>query len=229
MTKKAKHRLNGVRLRAATIRAARPGEPARHVSHSAENAVALTFDDGPSEANTARVLDLLAEHGARGTFFVTGQAVAGREELLRRVVREGHELANHTFGHRKPSELTDDALRDELAWTNDVVELACGVTPRLARPPYGKDSRRFTRVAAGLGLTTVLWSVDSGDTCGYSSEAVARFIGSARGGDIVLLHDGGDRRLSTLAGLERALDTFARAGVLLTTVSDLLRVPVAAA
>src|SRR5919201_1085733 len=66
---------------------------------AARRAAALTFDDGPSPANTPRVLDLLARERARATFFVVGECVEGREEILRRAVAEGHELANHTYSH----------------------------------------------------------------------------------------------------------------------------------
>src|SRR5437660_1360294 len=142
--------------------------------------LALTFDDGPSARTTPRILDLLDEHGAQGTFFVVGERVAGAEEVLERIAAHGHELANHTFRHPHTAYLSREEIRRELVATNDAIASAAPAI-RFARPPYGKDRRRFAAVAAELGLTVAMWSVDSGDATGYpASEIVSTVTRAAR-------------------------------------------------
>jgi peptidoglycan/xylan/chitin deacetylase (PgdA/CDA1 family) len=184
----------------------------------AEPLLALTFDDGPSWA-TARVLDHLAAQGARATFFVVGAAVAGREELLERALREGHELGSHTFSHPHPAKLDDAALREEV---RRGAEAAGG--PPLVRPPYGEDPERFDRVAAELGLgPTVLWSIDPRDWEETRPDVIAeRVLSEAAPGAIVDLHDG-ERRSPHPTVEALALLLPALAGYRLVTVSALLR------
>lgn len=188
--------------------------------------IALTFDDGPGPW-TAAILDLLAEHGAWATFFVLGSNVEGREAVLRRAVAEGHELGNHTFDHHDPRRLSDEELRAELERTGAVVRRAAGVDPRLARPPYGHDAERFARVAAGLGLETVLWTVDPRDWTEPPAKRLARrILRQARDGAIVDLHDGvpgrslpGRSRQPTVDALALVLPELRRRGFELVTLS----------
>jgi peptidoglycan/xylan/chitin deacetylase (PgdA/CDA1 family) len=191
--------------------------------------LALSFDDGPSAANTARVLDLLDEHGARGTFFVVGSRIRGQEEVLLRAAQSGHEIANHTYSHLHTVHFSRDELRREIVETNRVIaELLNGTgTPvRLVRPPFGKDRRRITAVASELGLLTVLWSIDSGDARGFTtSEVIEEVVEGATGGSIVLMHDGGSHRETTLTALASFLPRLRAFGFELTTVSDVLGLP----
>src|SRR6187399_1143905 len=170
-------------------------------------AIALTFDDGPSPANTPRILDLLGAVGALATFFVVGQEVAGREEIVARIAAEGHELGNHTYSHPHTITLGRPGLRDELEKTNEALTRIDGVPGiGLVRPPFGKDRRRTDSVGRELGMRTVLWSVDSADSGSAidSADAVAEnVIENARPGSIVLLHDGGISRPATIGGCER--------------------------
>lgn len=189
-------------------------------------AIALTFDDGPSPANTPRILDLLGAVGARATFFVVGQEVAGREEIVARIAAEGHELGNHTYSHPHTISLRRPGLRDELEKTNEALTRIDGVPAiGLVRPPFGKDRRRTDSVGRELGMRTVLWSVDSADSGSAidSADAVAKnVIANARPGSIVLLHDGGNTRPATIGGCERFVPALVERGFELVTVSDLL-------
>jgi peptidoglycan-N-acetylglucosamine deacetylase len=189
-------------------------------------AIALTFDDGPSPANTPRILDLLGAAGARATFFVVGQEVAGREEIVARIAAEGHELGNHTYSHPHTITLGRHGLRDELEKTNEALTRIDGVPGiGLVRPPFGKDRRRTDSVGRELGMRTVLWSVDSADSGSAidSADAVAEnVIANARPGSIVLLHDGGNSRPATIGGCERFIPALVERGFELVTVSDLL-------
>jgi peptidoglycan-N-acetylglucosamine deacetylase len=184
-----------------------------------EPLLALTFDDGPSEW-TGPILELLAAHGARATFFVVGSAVAGREATLQRVRAEGHELGSHTFSHLHPSALDDAQLREEIRRGAG----AAGPEARLVRPPYGEDAERFDRLAAEVGLgPTVLWSVDPRDWEATDGEVIAeRVVAEATHGAIVDLHDGRRPQPATVAAVERMLPALGERGFTLVTVSELL-------
>jgi peptidoglycan/xylan/chitin deacetylase (PgdA/CDA1 family) len=188
--------------------------------------LALSFDDGPSAANTELVLELLERYDARGTFFVVGSRIEGHEELLRRAVRAGHELANHTYSHVHTVRLSRSDLTGELQRTSAAIAAAVGVDPpevRLVRPPFGKDRRRIHAIARRLGMTTVLWSIDSGDAMHSTTDQVIDTVSSrAAPGAIVLMHDGGLRRDSTLDALATLLPRLRADGYELVTVSDLL-------
>jgi protein-L-isoaspartate(D-aspartate) O-methyltransferase len=211
---------------------ARPGW---HTRILARLKLALTFDDGPGPV-TPPLLDLLAGHGARATFFVLGRMVEGREETLRRTVAKGHEVGNHTWSHHRPRGLSDDELRDELARTSARIEEVAGIRPRLARPPYGGDEERFARVAAGLGLHTVLWTVNPRDWLEPPADWLARAIlRYARPGAIVDLHDGftprrpDAPRQAMVGALRLVLPQLTERGFRLVTVSELTDPLVAAA
>jgi peptidoglycan/xylan/chitin deacetylase (PgdA/CDA1 family) len=185
--------------------------------------LALTFDDGPSEANTGSILDLLARYRARATFFVVGKEIDGREQLLERIVRESHEVGNHTFGHAHTVALTGSELLRDLAETNAAVARLANVTPAVGRPPYGKDRRRFARVAASLGMTTALWTLDSGDTKGWPGQVIAEhLLACIQPGAILLFHDGGGERPETRAALDELLPSLVDRSYELVTVSELL-------
>jgi peptidoglycan/xylan/chitin deacetylase (PgdA/CDA1 family) len=171
-------------------------------SNLAEPLIALTFDDGPSEW-TDPIVDLLAEHGARATFFVVGSAVEGREATLERTRSEGHELGSHTFSHLRPLGLDDDDLREEIRRGAEAV----GGGASLVRPPYGEDAARFDRLAGELGLgPTVLWSVDPRDWEATDGRLVAeRVLAGATCGAIVDLHDGRRPQPATVAAVELLL------------------------
>jgi peptidoglycan/xylan/chitin deacetylase (PgdA/CDA1 family) len=146
----------------------------------------LTFDDGPSRL-TPSVLDALAAQGARASFFVLGEHVAGNEETLRRTAAEGHTVGNHGWSHRRFTELADDEIRAELERTAAAVEQVTGARPHLWRPPHGDTDPRVDAVAG----EPVLWDVDPLDWTGISAvEIVATVLAGARDGAIVDLHDG---------------------------------------
>jgi peptidoglycan/xylan/chitin deacetylase (PgdA/CDA1 family) len=187
-------------------------------------ALALTFDDGPTAETTPRILDLLAQHDARATFFVLGKRIAGCEEILARLARDGHELANHTYRHEHTVYLSASQLREEVMDTTREIA-ATQPDVRFVRPPYGKDRRRFAKLARELGLTVAMWSIDSGDTSGYSTEEIVEAVMKAAApGSIVLMHDGGGDRDHTVAACAEILPALRDAGFDLVTLSELVAV-----
>jgi peptidoglycan/xylan/chitin deacetylase (PgdA/CDA1 family) len=162
-----------------------------------EPLIALTFDDGPSP-QTPAILDLFAAHGARGTFFVLGESVEGREEILARTAAEGHQIGNHTYSHPHALDLDDAELAHDIARCQ---RLLGHLAPQVFRPPYGEDPLRCSRVAEERGIpTTVLWTIDPVDYLERDPRAIAELIlREAAPGAIVDLHDGWPRTTSTAA------------------------------
>lgn len=157
------------------------------------DAVALTFDDGPDPVVTPALLDELKRQGAKVTFFVVGEALAAQPELARRMVAEGHVVANHSWQH---SYMQSFRLRrwqtDELIHAEHAIETATGrPSTRLYRAPVGIKTGDLARAADNLGLRVVAWSVHSRDTLDPDPIGMARrVLKRIQGGDIVLLHDG---------------------------------------
>lgn len=164
-------------------------------------AVALTFDDGPNGACTAAVLDALAEQHAPATFFVLGRNVArGRsDELLARMVREGHAVALHGWSHEGPhlffgSELRRDLVRAsrEVLAAEGRAGLAEPALARLYRPPFGLLTSSTARAATAEGFAVVLWTVSMGDWHGdWTPQDMADALLERTGpGAVIVLHDG---------------------------------------
>jgi peptidoglycan/xylan/chitin deacetylase (PgdA/CDA1 family) len=208
---------------------ARPSDLVASRDRQGSRQLALSFDDGPSAENTEAVLDLLDAHGAKATFFVVGSRIAGLEEIVRRAAATGHELANHTHSHVHTVHLSRAELVGEVERAGEAISKALDGAPspvRLVRPPFGKDRRRINRVARELGLVTVLWSVDAGDARHFTTdEVVGAVVENAAPGAIVLMHDGGRRRETTLSALERLLPQLREQGFELVTISELLGLP----
>jgi peptidoglycan/xylan/chitin deacetylase (PgdA/CDA1 family) len=168
----------------------------------------LTFDDGPAE-DTEALLDVLARHRVTAMFFIVGERVAQREGVLRRMVREGHELGNHSWDHPDLRTLPLHAVREQLVGTSDAIEAASGVRPSVFRPPYGYTSVPIEELAESLRMRTMLWDVDSADYTCPGADVVAAAITTAPPGAVVLLHDGPEDRGGTVAAVELALSAAA--------------------
>jgi len=165
----------------------------------------LTFDDGPSRY-TADVLGVLERYGLRATFFTIGREVQRHTSLLRRAVAAGHAVGNHSWDHVRLTTLSDAQVEAQISRTNAALVEALGTAPTLFRPPFGDRDGRVDAVAARLGLTTMLWTVDCEDWRQPGVEAITDAVARAARGDIVLLHDGGrGERSQTVEGLELGL------------------------
>ncbi|MGD0577461.1 MAG: polysaccharide deacetylase family protein [Bryobacteraceae bacterium] len=189
-------------------------------------AVALTFDDGPSES-TPRVLELLERHGAKATFFMCGHHVRRLPHVARQVAREGHEIANHTDTHEALYLRPPGFILEQIARAQTSIEEVTGLAPHLFRAPLGVRWFGMRDALKILGLTGVMWTEIARDWT-LDGAAVARRLDSrAVPGAILCFHDGRELRHnpdigSTLEALELLLPRWAGAGYEFLTVSELL-------
>jgi peptidoglycan-N-acetylglucosamine deacetylase len=196
--------------------------PPRRIDCKSVKCVALTFDDGPGE-NTDKVLDLLAAHHARATFFVLGQMITDKtRDYIRRMVSEGHEVGNHSWDHASLTGLSPEALRRELDRTQEAVRQVAGVRMSLMRPPYGSTNHQVEAVTRQEGLAQIMWAVDTLDWRDRNPALVATRCEKAKPGDIVLMHD---IHPTTIEAVPRLLDELDRKGFTYVTVSELLGNP----
>jgi len=178
--------------------------------------VALTFDDGPSEY-TPRFLGVLREKGVPGTFFEIGQEMPGREATMRRILREGDEIGNHTMHHTEYPGLS------AIAPASSLIESITHFEPCLFRPPGGAVYSSVIAAAAAAGMKSVTWDVDPQDWSRPGTDAIyGRIVDAAQPGSIILMHDGGGPRGETLAALPRIIDTLRARGYGFETVTQLL-------
>lgn len=187
-----------------------------------QKVIALTFDDGPWPKSTAQVLDILKKNNIQGTFFVVGQNVKNYPDLTRRIVAEGHSIANHTW-HHWYHHMNPQTAAYEVANTTDIIFKTTGVKSGLFRPPGGIMTNGVVSYARNNKYAIIMWSSDSID---YSRPAVPRLINNifktAKSGGIVLMHDGGGDRTHTVQALPEIISRFRKQGYKFVTVPELL-------
>jgi peptidoglycan-N-acetylglucosamine deacetylase len=176
----------------------------RTLTHGRDpNQLALTFDDGPNDPHTLRLLDVLAQHQAKATFFLIGKYVRRRPEIARAILAAGHQIGNHTYSHPNLIFVSASRLRQELEDCGKALEDALGVRTRLFRPPFGGRRPNVLRTARAMDLQPIMWSVTAYDWSARSPEEivgkVVRQVDSRRNpqAEIVLLHDGGHLAFGT--------------------------------
>ncbi len=200
--------------------------------------VALTFDDGPNLATTGAVLDLLQEYGAHGSFMINGKRVKGDAErdLLRRMIAEGHVVANHTQTHQNATQLSTDDFALEITQTRDILE-EVGVEPVYFRFPFGASNCSTAAQVRSLGYTVVGWHADSADWCfqaggGTCKKETFQYVPDEWRNDMVgftleqieELHGGialfHDIHSNTVAHLEAVLQALQDDGYTFVTIAD---------
>ena len=189
--------------------------------HVAGSEIAITFDDGPHPKLTPMLLDMMKERGIKGTFFLVGKRVAEYPEIAQRIVAEGHEVANHSWAHPQLTKLAPDALKKEIADTNDAIHRATGIQTTLMRPPYGAINASITkRLNEEFRLTVAMWSVDSLDWKIRNAAHVTKLITEkAAPGAIILAHD---IHPSTVQAMPAVFDTLSAKGYKFVTMSELI-------
>ncbi len=173
--------------------------------------VYLTIDDGPHPVYTPQILDVLARHNARATFFVVGYLAERYPAIVERIVAEGHTVANHTWLHEDLTTLSREAFDQTISRTQEI--LGEHAAP-CVRPPYGARDAFTYDWAASHGLAVALWTVDTFDWRNPGAETIAnRIVAGATDGAIISLHDGGGDRSQTVEALDDALDRLADSGI----------------
>jgi peptidoglycan/xylan/chitin deacetylase (PgdA/CDA1 family) len=178
--------------------------------------IAIGFDDGPSDY-TPRVLRVLRQFDSHATFFEIGQETSGRAEIMKKVLRQGNEIGNHSLHHEL------DPSSGSIHETNRLIHQATGFRPCDFRPPDGSVNSGLISRAHAQHLVTVNWEVDPRDWANPGVGAISsNVISNSHNGSIVVMHDGGGDRSQTVAALPSILSTFRRRGYKFVTVSELL-------
>lgn len=181
--------------------------------------VALTYDDGPSVKATPRILEKLKEYGGRATFFMVGKQAEKRPDLIRRMVAQGCEVANHTYSHTSMDKLTPEQLTEELEHTNRIVADASGVTPVLMRPVGGAKNDVGMSAVGAISMPAILWSVDTLDWKTRDADSTIQAVRDhVKDGDIILMHDLYD---ATADASMTIIEELTAQGFQLVTVSEL--------
>jgi peptidoglycan/xylan/chitin deacetylase (PgdA/CDA1 family) len=192
--------------------------------------IALTFDDGPNDAATMQLLEVLARHNVRASFFMIGRFVHQRPDIVRAVHAAGHLLGNHTMTHPWLAWQSGRIIREELRGCNQALEDVLGAPVRYMRPPHGARRPAVLHIARELGLTLVQWNVMGNDWAPIGADGVLRKV--QRGLEAVrergrsaniLLHDGYDQRMgadrsATVQATDRLLTQLIASGSRVITV-----------
>lgn len=186
--------------------------------------IALTFDDGPNAKYTEEILNLLDQHHAKATFFVTGGSVKAYPEILKKVFDQGNVIGNHSYSHPLITKLSSNAFAKELNNTNQTIYRVIHVYPVLFRPPYGMSNARSNAILQQLGYKKITWDYMVNDYEANKTTAIiiaTNVIKHARPGAIITMHDGGNNREKTVQALSQILTTLSKEGYHFVTVSEL--------
>jgi peptidoglycan/xylan/chitin deacetylase (PgdA/CDA1 family) len=190
--------------------------------------LALTYDDGPNDPWTLRLLEVLERHSAKATFFMIGRFVQQKPDIARAVVAAGHELGIHTWDHPNLIFVSSSEVRSQIERTQQVIFDTTGQRSTLMRPPFGARRPATLRAVRALGLTPVMWNVTCYDWKPTTpQQIVAHVERQARGGDVILLHDGGHKRMGTDRGhsveaTARILQRYKAQGYRFETISTMM-------
>nr|BFE59160.1 polysaccharide deacetylase family protein [Dactylosporangium thailandense] len=196
-----------------------------------DRVVALTFDDGPNEPYTSQILDILAAHRIRATFFHVGHCVERHPETARRVIDEGHVVGNHSLSHRFGTYLRPNAFAREVEQTQQILVRVTGRTPALARTPWLWRQPALLRMLRRGGLHPVAGEFGHAFEVFQPSgvRMARRAIAKTRPGSILIFHDGfdgrGGNRAETVTAVRETIEGLLERGYRFVTVDELLGVP----
>ena len=180
--------------------------------------VALTYDDGPDSAKGNRIMDILEQYNGRATFFLVGNRVAKNAAEVQRMVKDGMEVANHSYDHSYYNKLGAEAIRAEISKCNEAIAAVSGVTPTLCRLPGGNIT---ATVRANVSMPMIYWSIDTLDWKTKSAQKTAEaVVGKVKDGDIVLMHE---IWASTVEAQATIIPALVQQGFQLVTVSELVQ------
>ena len=181
--------------------------------------VALAFDDGPFEY-TNGILDILAAHNAKATFFLVGLQVEKYPKIARRIVEEGHQVGNHSYSHKLFTQVSRSTWTNQIDQMNLLVYETTQVNPKVFRPPYRGYNDEIQKYANEAGMTVVLWDVDPKDWKTSSPSLVEqRIMSHVKPGSILTLHDLSE---GTRKGLGSIIESLNARGYELVTVGEMI-------
>jgi peptidoglycan/xylan/chitin deacetylase (PgdA/CDA1 family) len=190
--------------------------------------IALTYDDGPNDPHTLHLLDVLAKHNVKATFFLIGRYVQQRPNIAREVARSGHAIGNHTFTHPLLIFRRDAEIRRELSGCRSALSDAVGQHTNLFRPPFGGRRPAVLRIARELGLEPVMWNVTGYDWNAPPAEVIEKKVArQVRGGDVILLHDGGHKQMgadrsNTVTATDHLIERYKSEGYEFATIPRMM-------
>lgn len=190
--------------------------------------LALTYDDGPNDPHTLHLLEVLAKHDVRATFFLIGRYVRQHPEIAREIAKAGHVVGNHTFTHPLLIFKSAAEIRQELSACRSALEDAIGEHSNLFRPPFGGRRPAVLRIARELGLEPVMWNVTGYDWNAPPSAVIEQKVAKQiRGGDVILLHDGGHKQMGadrsqTVLATDRLIAKYKSEAYEFVTVSEMM-------
>jgi len=195
--------------------------------------LALTYDDGPNEPYTLSLLEVLARHQVRATFFLIGRYALQRPDIVREISRAGHAIGNHTYTHPNLLFVSPLQTRVQLEECDRTLLDILGERPTMFRPPFGARRPESLRIARAMGLEPVMWRVTGWDWKTTSADYVEQEVSKqVRGGDIILLHDGshlrfGVDRSHTIVATDRLIPRYKALGCEFVTIPEMMRNDVA--
>lgn len=190
--------------------------------------LALTYDDGPNDPHTLRLLEVLAKHNVSATFFLVGRYVKHSPDIVRELIQAGHVVGNHTFTHPLLTLKSAAEVRKELSDCRFALQDAVGQHSNLFRPPFGGRRPAVLRVARELGMEPIMWSVTGHDwTAPPAAEIEKKVSAQIRGGDVILLHDGGHiqmgaDRSQTVLATDHLISRYKSEGYEFVTIEQML-------
>lgn len=190
--------------------------------------IALTYDDGPNDPHTLRLLEVLARQNARATFFLIGRYVQQRPDIVRDIAKAGHVIGNHTYTHPLLIFTSESKTREELTRCQSALHDAVGEHSNLFRPPFGGRRPATLRIAREMGLEPVLWNVTGYDWNAPPAARIERKVArQIRGGDVILLHDGGHKQMGadrsqTVQVTDHLITRYKREGVVFATIPQMM-------
>jgi peptidoglycan-N-acetylglucosamine deacetylase len=191
--------------------------------------LALTYDDGPNDPHTLRLLEVLTRHNVHATFFLIGRYVQQRPDIVSELVKAGHVIGNHTFTHPLLIFKSAQELRSQFENCDRALTDAVGEHSNLFRPPFGGRRPAVLRIARRIGLVPIMWNVTGYDWNANSAEQIERkVVSQVRGGNVVLLHDGGHRdfgadRSCTVTATDRLISRYKSEGYEFVTIPPMMR------
>ena len=189
---------------------------------------AITFDDGPHPEFTPKILEVLASHQVKATFFVSGRNIESNRSTAEDLASQGHLIGNHTYSHLSALRIGKSRLLEEVVRTKELIENITGGPNRFLRPPYGHITPAMLSICRNLDLSIVLWNFNSWDFRGVSSEKIAgRAERKISPGTILLFHechfrDGSRDYSATIKAIDSILEYTLKRGLKPVTVAELL-------